>query len=97
MRTAEGLYEKLWGGGLSLILKEVSVEGTTWKYVPQENVDLLNMEDLGCVEERGLLFRQEYDAALAKFDYNGAMERYCGGVVVTGQPGIGGLSLLIIE
>jgi hypothetical protein len=87
--AAEELYEKLWGKDLNIILREVSVGGTTWKYVPKETIDHLNMRRLDYLEECGLLIWQEYDLALATFDYEGAMNCNCGGVVVTGQPGIG--------
>ncbi|KAI9461300.1 hypothetical protein BJY52DRAFT_1117251 [Lactarius psammicola] len=42
-------------------------------------------------EQYGLLVRPEYDVALGMLneDHNTAQKRSCGGVVVTGQPGIG--------
>lgn len=88
MLAAEGLYEQLWGKDLNIILREISVEGTTWKYVPKENIDHLQMRKLGYREE-SLLIRPEYETALAMFGYESAKDRNCGGVVVTGQPGIG--------
>ncbi|KAH9074291.1 hypothetical protein EDB83DRAFT_1952114 [Lactarius deliciosus] len=49
------------------------------------------MKELGCPEGRGLLFRPEYDIALESLDehQDSAEEGRCGGIVVTGQLGIG--------
>ncbi|KAH9074236.1 hypothetical protein EDB83DRAFT_1946033 [Lactarius deliciosus] len=89
MRAAERLYDKLWGTDLSVILEEISDKGNTWKYVPKKHIDSLNMADLGYPEEHGLLVRQEYDVAWGDFDYDTAKSKGRGGVIVTGQPGIG--------
>ena len=99
MRAAETLYNKLWGKDLNVILEEISDNGTTWKYVPETHIGSLGMMVLGYPERCGLLVRPEYGAAfgMLKEDHKTAKEEDCGGVVVTGQLGIGKLSSLIIE
>ncbi len=99
MRAAETLYNKLWGKDLNVILEEISDNGTIWKYVPERHIRSLGMKVLGYPERCGLLVRPEYDVAFGMLneDHKTAMEENCGGVVVTGQPGIGRLSSLIIE
>ncbi|KAH9035823.1 hypothetical protein EDB84DRAFT_1210475 [Lactarius hengduanensis] len=92
VRAAEKLYKTLWGKELKAILEEISDdEGTVWKYVPKKHIDSLEMRELGYPEGRGLLFRPEYDIALESLDgeQNSAEDRCCGGIVVTGQLGIG--------
>jgi hypothetical protein len=99
VQAAEKLRRTLWGNKLNVILEEISVAGSTWQYVPKKWIDFLEMWKLGCRERNGLLVRPEYDAALKMetFDYEKAKNQNCGGVIVTGQPGIGALSLLFIE
>ncbi|KAH9035816.1 hypothetical protein EDB84DRAFT_1577925 [Lactarius hengduanensis] len=89
MRAAERLYDKLWGKDLSVILEEISDNGNTWKYVPKKHIDSLDMANLGFPDEHGLLVRPEYDVAWEDFDYDAARTKGQGGIVVTGQPGIG--------
>jgi hypothetical protein len=98
VRAAENLQRTLSGKNLNVILEEISVEGSTWTYVPNKWIDSLEMLELDYTEEYGLLVRREYDVALgmAMFDYEKAKKLSCSGVVVTGQPGIGVLSSLII-
>ncbi|KAH9001605.1 hypothetical protein EDB92DRAFT_2100139 [Lactarius akahatsu] len=69
---------KLYGGSIttSSWKRYLMHEGTTWKYVP---IDSLEMSD-----PKTLLVRVEFEA---KVDYNTAMGRHCG-VVLTGQPEI---------
>ena len=97
MRAAETLYNKLWGKDLNVILEEISDNGTTWKYVPKQHIDSLEMMRLGYPQPYGLLVRPEYDAAWEKFNYDTAIKNDWRGVIVTGQPGIGRLSSPIIE
>ncbi|KAH9072364.1 hypothetical protein EDB83DRAFT_2289207 [Lactarius deliciosus] len=90
VRVAERLYETLWGEDLNVILEEISgVDGTTWKYVPKTHIG--SLQKLGYTESCGLLLRPEYDIAFRTIceDHKTAKARQCGGVVVTGQPGIG--------
>ena len=47
--------------------------------------------------ENALLVRAQYDAALEKFDPKTALENKCGGVVITGQPGSGMFSSMIVN
>ncbi|KAI9464952.1 hypothetical protein BJY52DRAFT_1144826, partial [Lactarius psammicola] len=91
MQAAETLFVKLWGKDLNVILEEIPHNGTTWKYVPKTYIDSLGMMALGYSEPHGLLVRSEYDVVLSMLneDHNTAQERNCGGVVITGQPGIG--------
>ncbi|KAI9441166.1 hypothetical protein BJY52DRAFT_502957 [Lactarius psammicola] len=90
-RAAETLYDKLWGEDLNVILKEMSDNGTTWKYVSETDIDSLGMLKLGYPEPCGLLVRPEYDVALGMLDEDckNTKVRKCGGAVVIGQPGIG--------
>ncbi|KAH9172974.1 hypothetical protein EDB89DRAFT_1905677 [Lactarius sanguifluus] len=90
VQVAEQLYRTLWGEDLNVILEEMSgVDRTTWKYVPKTHID--SLQKLGYTESCGLLLRPEYDIALRTIckDQKTAKARQCGGVVVTGQPGIG--------
>ncbi|KAH9026490.1 hypothetical protein EDB85DRAFT_1979187 [Lactarius pseudohatsudake] len=90
VQAAEQLYKTLWGKDLKVILEEISGDdGTTWKYVPETHIDSLVL--LGYTEPSGLLVRPEFDIALRMLneDHGTAKKRKCGGVVVTGQPGIG--------
>ncbi|KAI9433100.1 hypothetical protein BJY52DRAFT_842799 [Lactarius psammicola] len=91
MQAAETLYDKLWGEDLNVILKEMSDNGTTWKYVSETDIDFQGMLMLRYREPRGLLVRPEYDVALGMLDedFKTAKDWNRGGVVVTGQPGIG--------
>ncbi|KAH9024592.1 hypothetical protein EDB84DRAFT_1506460, partial [Lactarius hengduanensis] len=90
MQIAEQLYTTLWGKHLNVILEEISDDdGTTWKYVPKTHID--SLQTLGYTESCGLLLRPEYDITFRALcqDSETAKARQCGGVVVTGQPGIG--------
>ena len=50
-----------------------------------------------CFHEKGLLIRAEYGAAFDELVPKATMDNICRGVVVTGQPGIGMLSSLMID
>ncbi|KAH9066290.1 hypothetical protein EDB87DRAFT_703940 [Lactarius vividus] len=89
MRAVERLYDTLWGKDLSVVLEEISDSGNTWKYVPKKHMDSLGMTMLDYPDEHGLLVRPEYDVAWDMSDYNTARKKGQGGVVVTGQPGVG--------
>ncbi|KAI9446795.1 hypothetical protein H4582DRAFT_2070118 [Lactarius indigo] len=90
MQAAEELHETLWGVDYNAILKEISDDqGTTWKYVPESFIESSGMCALGFPECGGLLFRNEYEAAWENFHNDVAKASHCGGVVVTGQLGIG--------
>ncbi|KAH8986501.1 hypothetical protein EDB83DRAFT_2683759 [Lactarius deliciosus] len=91
MRAAESLYDKLWRNDLSVILEKISDNGNTWTYVPKKHIDSLQMRKLGYPHKHGLLVRPEYDVAWGSLDYGAATANANdqGGVVITGQPGIG--------
>ncbi|KAH9031310.1 hypothetical protein EDB85DRAFT_1959196 [Lactarius pseudohatsudake] len=90
VQVAEQLYKALWGEDLNVILEEISDDdGNTWKYVPKTRIDHLKMRELGYNEISGLLVRPEYDVAFSMLKKDHETARYCGGAVVTGQPGIG--------
>jgi hypothetical protein len=96
MSAAENLHERMWGQNINGILEEITdPEGVTWEYVPKRQIDTLELNELGCPQINALLVRPEYKNALESFDYDAAIERQCGGVVVTGQPGVGKLLLII--
>ncbi|KAH9000114.1 hypothetical protein EDB92DRAFT_2100302 [Lactarius akahatsu] len=90
VQVAEQLYKTLWGEDLNVILEEISdVDGTTWKYVPKTHIN--SLQKLGYTESCGLLLRSEYDITYRTIckDSETAKARQRGGVVVTGQLGIG--------
>lgn len=99
MRAAEKLKNSLWGINLNTVLETISVEGDTWKYVPKEWMRTVELLWLGLDERGGFLIRPEDVDALEKdvFRSEVALELGCGGIIVTGQPGIGALSSLIID
>ena len=94
MQAVENLHEKLWGQSLNDNLKEHSENGVTWKYLPKEYLDSLQLPLLGHLEDV-LLFREEYKIAMDSFNPEESMKGGSRGVVVTGQPGIGIVSLMI--
>jgi hypothetical protein len=95
MEAAEKLHENMWGQSLDDKLKVVSGDGgRTWKYLPKEQLDSLQLDPLGYSEDV-LFFLDEYDIAMKSFDPNKAMTVGRRGVVVTGQLGIGTVLLTI--
>lgn len=96
IRAAENLHESMWGKDINGILEEITdPEGVTWKYIPKKHIDSLELGKLGYPASHALLVRPEYNTALESFDYCSAIERQSSGVIVTGQPGIGRLLLII--
>ncbi|KAF8485949.1 hypothetical protein DFH94DRAFT_709173 [Russula ochroleuca] len=81
----------LWGKSLDVILEKISVEGDDWEYVPEKWIEDMDMAELGYTEKQGLLVRPEYKVALESdaFNYEISTKGGCGGISVTGQPGIG--------
>lgn len=73
---------------------ELSEAGITWRYLPKSSLNSLQLPALG-YEEEVLLFRDEYSIAMASFDPENTMKGGARGVVVTGHPGIGIVSLII--
>lgn len=97
MQAAENLYEKLWGQDLNDNLKVLSEDSDgrgTWKYLPKEYLDSLQLPFLGYLEDV-LLFRDEYSTAMEAFNPEETMKGGSRGVVVTGHPGIGIVSSII--
>jgi hypothetical protein len=97
VQAAEKLMETLWGKDLKVILAEALIENSTWKYVPEHWMKHLGISALG-YRGQGLLIRPEYDIALGMemFNREKSIQKHYRGIVVTGQPGIGVLSSLII-
>lgn len=87
VRVARKLHENVWGQDLNPNLRDVPGESTL-KYLPNAYLDFLELKVLGYTE-KCLLIRAEYYVALGGFNPQAAISRMCGGVVVTGQPGIG--------
>ena len=96
IRAAEKLKETLWGKDINIILEKTS-DGK--RYVPKKYIESLELSQLNCHEQIGLLIRPEYDAALdmPTFDREQAIRDQDCGVIVGGLPGIGTFSLPIIK
>jgi len=95
-QAADNLRKTFWGNGLDVKLHKVLDDnGNSCKYLPMAYYD--DLRQLGHCE-RVLLIRKEYDSAFERLQdwYSTARDHNCGGVVVTGQPGNGMLSLLTI-
>jgi hypothetical protein len=81
------VYYKFWGEGLGKILQPVP--GCDLKYLPEEHISSLKLKRLS-FDESVLLVREEYEVAFTYLQSQEEMEaRFSGGMVVTGQPGIG--------
>ncbi|KAH8988881.1 hypothetical protein EDB92DRAFT_1817364 [Lactarius akahatsu] len=87
VRVARKLHNEVWGQDLNPELRDVP-GNSTLKYLPNAYLDSLELRVLGYTE-KCLLIRAEYDIAFRDFNPQGAINRMCSGVVVTGQPGIG--------
>ena len=86
------LHQVMWGRDLKEMLLDVPDCGGL-RYIPETQVNKLGLRDLG-YGEKALLIRQEYTAALHQLT-SMSLNDTSGGVIVTGQPGIGADSLLI--
>ena len=86
------LHQVMWGRDLKEMLLDVPDCGGL-RYIPEIQVNKLGLRDLG-YGEKALLIRQEYTAALHQLT-SMSLNDTSGGVIVTGQPGIGADSLLI--
>lgn len=96
MQAAEKLKDELWGRTLDRFSEEISIDGDTWQHVPHKHIVSLEMSQIGYdASGVGLLIRKEYENAckLPMFQGENALKSGCGGIVVTGQPGIGMFSL----
>ena len=65
-----------------------SVPGSTFKYLPKELIDSLGLRKYLLYDEEVLLVCEGYSVAYRDLQLLEKRPR-CGGVVVTGQPGIG--------
>ena len=79
------LYTAVWKKPLDSILHDVP-GGSVLKYIPFTILDELRLTSMNYRDEV-LLIREEYDTAFDTFQY--WSREGGGGVVVTGQPGIG--------
>jgi hypothetical protein len=82
--AAKNLYLAMWGSNLEERL--LNVAGCAGlKYLPPTEVKTLQLRALGC-DVNAILFREEYPFTLKRLQDR---RPNLGGVVVTGQPGIG--------
>jgi hypothetical protein len=80
------LHSAFWKKPLGPILRELTVDSKTFRYVPAELLQGLGLHRLN-YDTPILLFLEEYDTALAMLE---SWEKPpVTGVVVTGYPGIG--------
>ncbi len=78
----------MWGKNLEERLRNVSETNnlnSDLKYLPPDEVDNLRLRELGC-DADAILFREEYHLTSKRLE---DLRPNVGGVVVTGQPGIG--------
>ena len=75
----------MWGRDLEVLLEMADCGGL--KYIPEIQVNELGLQVLG-YSEKVLLVRQEYISAFDHLTSMSLNDR-SGGVIVTGQPGIG--------
>lgn len=81
----ERLHQVMWGRDLEVLLEMADCGGL--KYIPEIQVNELGLQVLG-YSEKVLLVRQEYISAFDHLTSMSLNDR-SGGVIVTGQPGIG--------
>lgn len=99
MRAAESLHRSMWGNKINSKLEAITDpddEGVRWKYMPKKYITSLQLKSLGYPESHAFLIRPEYETLLTSFSIATAIARQCGGVVVSGQPGIGAFLLSLI-
>jgi hypothetical protein len=89
LQIAQGIYHTLWGKPLDDFLCEAStdVEGTSvhYQYYTQALIEASQLSHLK-FQEKVLLIREEY---VSLYELLQSSHRQRGGVIVTGQPGIG--------
>ena len=88
-QSFQTLYTAVWKKPLDSILYDApaNASGSVLKYIPLTVLDELRLTSMTYREEV-LLVREEYDTAYDTFQ-SWSKEVGSGGVVVTGQPGIG--------
>jgi hypothetical protein len=88
LEAAHLVYYELWGKDLDKLLQPVP-DSNNFKYLTKKQIDSLGLRRLG-YDEVVLLVRDEYKLAYNDLcSYNKRLKGRRGGVVVTGQPGIG--------
>jgi hypothetical protein len=85
LEVAHLVYRKFWGTSLDDILQHIP--GSNLNYLPEDLINTLGLDVL-LYHDTFLLVRKEYEATYRE------ISRYkenpmSGGVVITGQPGIG--------
>ena len=86
MEAAYLVYYKFWWEGFDELL--CPVPGSNLKYLPEEQIDFLQLDHLS-YNESVLLIREEYKAAFEYLQEKERPRRRIAGMVVTGHPGIG--------
>jgi hypothetical protein len=79
------LWNKPWD---TMLLDESDDSAESFKYLPNEHIEKLQLVDLG-YDESVLLVRAEYISAFYELQSRSSSPGRGGGIVVTGQPGIG--------
>ena len=84
------VYTALWKKSLDSILDDTPANdsGQVLKYVPAAAIQRLQLGHMKYIEDV-LLFRKEYDTAFNTLESWWKCSQKGGGVIVTGQPGIG--------
>jgi len=90
-QVGERLYQVMWGRELEGMLLDMANCGGL-RYIPETQVNELGLQDLG-YNKKVLLIRHGYISAFDRLTSMSLNDR-SGGVIVTGQPGIGANSLL---
>ena len=92
-QVGKRLHQVMWGRDLDGMLLDVP-NGRGLRYIPETQVNELELQDLG-YNEKALLVRQEYISAFDQLT-SMSLNDTSGGVIVTGQPGIGANSSLLM-
>jgi hypothetical protein len=90
LEAAHLVYYQFWSRNLDKVLQPVPNCGN-FKYLTKQQIDSLSLRKHLCFNEDVLLVREEYKAAYTELklcEDNHLVER-TGGMVVTGQSGIG--------
>jgi hypothetical protein len=88
LKSAHLVYYKFWGKHLDGILELVGPDCGNLKYLSQNQIGPLDLHPLLFVEEVFLVC-DEYEIVYKDLCLYKEEKDECGGVVVTGQPGIG--------
>jgi hypothetical protein len=90
LEAAHLVYYEFWGRNINEILQPVPGHGDL-KYLTTQQIDFIGLREHLCFNEEVLLIREEYKLAYTelKSDEENHLKERSGGIVVTGQPGIG--------